>query len=233
MNKDKKSSVTFKGNKEGLLVLCDEKTSWDEILETLKDCLQGEKGNFFVGAHVMVDLGTRTLTSDQAQALWYIMEKNGLQIKSIKTGSDSNKSQITGDEGREIEIDADAVNGDVTNQMPTLLIKRNMRSGQNVTFAGNIIIFGDVNPGAEVKATGFVLIMGDLRGTVHAGATGNEKAWVAALHLQPTQLRLAGLIARAPQEEPIVPELAKISAGMIVVQQLKKCTNHIDFNRGD
>ncbi len=231
MNKDKKSSVTFKGNKDGLLVLCDEKASWDEILDTLKECLQGKKGNFFEGARVMVDLGTRTLKSEQAQALWYIMEKNGLQIKSIKTGTDSNKREISRREGREIDVDTE--NGDATNQLPTLLIKRSMRSGQNITFDGNIIIFGDVNPGAEIKATGFILIMGDLRGTVHAGATGDEKAWVAALHLQPTQLRLAGLIATAPQEEPMLPELAQISEGMIVVKQLKKSTNHIDFNRGD
>jgi septum site-determining protein MinC len=106
--------------------------------------------------------------------------------------------------------------------LPTLVVNRHVRSGQDIVYAGNVIVFGDVNPGAVIKAKGFVLVLGDLRGMVHAGAEGDEKAWVAALRLQPIQLRIAGLISCATEEEPEEPEVAQVYADMIIVRELKK-----------
>ena len=51
----------------------------------------------------------------------------------------------------------------------------------------------------EIIAGGNVLVWGRLRGTVHAGALGDRKAVICALELAPTQLRIADLIARAPE----------------------------------
>jgi len=59
-----------------------------------------------------------------------------------------------------------------------------------------------------------------LRGVVHAGAIGEEKAIVCALDLSPTQLRIAGLAARPPEEAGASagPEVAYIEEGHIVVE---------------
>ncbi len=64
--------------------------------------------------------------------------------------------------------------------------------------------------------------MGDLRGTVHAGAGGDVLAWVAALRLQPTQLRIAEHITRAPDEEPTMRKSRRLLWGDIVVKQLRE-----------
>jgi septum site-determining protein MinC len=56
---------------------------------------------------------------------------------------------------------------------------------------------------------------------VHAGTSGNEKAVIAAFSLQPTQLRIASIITRAPDGKslkPRCPELAKIKDGVIVIE---------------
>lgn len=66
------------------------------------------------------------------------------------------------------------------------------------------------------------MVWGDLRGVVHAGAEGDESAWVAAIRLQPTQLRIANYISCAPEEEPLEPEVAEVYADMIMVRELKK-----------
>lgn len=103
----------------------------------------------------------------------------------------------------------------------TILIKRTIRSGQSIHFDGNVVVLGDVNPGAEIIASGNIVVMGALRGVVHAGATGNEEASVSAFRLQPTQLRIANHITRAPDGEylaPEHPEIASIKDGVVVIE---------------
>ncbi len=73
---------------------------------------------------------------------------------------------------------------------PTLYLRRNLRSGQKVMFAGTVVLMGDVNPGAEIEAEGDIIVLGNLRGTIHAGCTGNSEATVVAIGMRPTQLRI-------------------------------------------
>jgi len=103
----------------------------------------------------------------------------------------------------------------------TILIKRTVRSGQQIQYDGNIVVLGDVNPGSELIASGNIVVMGALRGVVHAGATGNEEASVAAFRLLPTQLRIANHITRAPDGDylpPQQPEIARIKDGVVVIE---------------
>jgi septum site-determining protein MinC len=106
---------------------------------------------------------------------------------------------------------------------PTVLIRRTLRSGQTVRFAGNVVVLGDVNPGAEITAGGDIVVMGWLRGVAHAGARGDQRAIVSAFRLAPTQLRIAHLIARAPDagedHVPDVPEYAEIRNGQLVIDR--------------
>ena len=48
-----------------------------------------------------------------------------------------------------------------------------------------------MNPGAEVVAEGNVIVWGRVRGMIHAGAQGDISAFICALDLSPTQLRIA------------------------------------------
>ena len=102
-----------------------------------------------------------------------------------------------------------------------------VRNGQRIEHDGNLVIMGDVNAGAEVVADGDIVIFGVLRGLAHAGYRGNESARIVALRLSPPQLRIAGKIARSPEEEKAprgnpastsrTPEVARIENGEIQV----------------
>lgn len=74
---------------------------------------------------------------------------------------------------------------------PTLYLRKTLRGGQKVVFAGNVVLLGDLNPGAQIEADGDIIVMGQLRGTVHAGAEGDESASVITSSLRATQLRIA------------------------------------------
>jgi len=219
----KKEIITFKGSRDGLTIYCSKEAVWDEVITAIKTRLEGKKGSFFEGASVVFDAGTRTLSPEQVSALWQVFQESGLIIRSIRTslGKKSPTDRI-----QSLINDANIFRDtDNVCKEPTLVVRRNVRSGQDITFAGNVVVFGDVNPGSKITASGFIMVMGSLMGTVHAGAEGNRDAWVGALRLQPTQLRIAGFITRAPEEEPLMPEIAQISEDMIVVREMKGIAN--------
>ncbi|MCB9681602.1 MAG: septum site-determining protein MinC [Alphaproteobacteria bacterium] len=102
-----------------------------------------------------------------------------------------------------------------------LTVTRTLRSGGAVRYDGDVYVYGDVNAGAQVRAGGNVVVFGRLRGTVHAGANGDDGAFILALDLSPTQLRIARHIAIAPERpatDGYVPEIAAVDGERIVIE---------------
>lgn len=83
-----------------------------------------------------------------------------------------------------------------------LYLKNTVRSGMEIRHDGTIILFGDVNPGGAIIAHGDIIIWGRLRGIAHAGVKGDRACRIMCLHMQPTQLRIADMVARAPTSTP-------------------------------
>ena len=113
-----------------------------------------------------------------------------------------------------------------TESLPTLYINQTLRSGQTVSYEGNILIIGDAHPGSEIVATGDITVWGILGGIAHAGSMGNITAKVRALKLNAIQLRIAGLYARrndtlnvpyVQKTNEFTPEEAQIEDGKIVI----------------
>lgn len=77
-----------------------------------------------------------------------------------------------------------------------------LRSGDHLQSEGSVLLLGDVNPGARISAAGHVLVWGRLRGMAHAGCHGDGDARITALQLRPLQLRIAGAVARGPEDAP-------------------------------
>lgn len=104
----------------------------------------------------------------------------------------------------------------------TLYLRRTLRSGASIRHDGDVLLFGDLNPGAQVIAGGNILVMGSLRGMAHAGAHGNEEAFVLAFELRPTQIRIARHIAIDPADNAaaaaFAPEVAQVVDGTIVIE---------------
>lgn len=103
----------------------------------------------------------------------------------------------------------------------TKFIHSTIRSGQVIEYDGNVVVIGDVNPGALIKAKGNIVILGIFRGVAHAGTDGNKDAIVAAYDLQPTQLRIADIIGRKPDEDIAtlgIPEVAKVKDGEVYIE---------------
>jgi septum site-determining protein MinC len=95
-----------------------------------------------------------------------------------------------------------------------------VRSGRIVDHVGHLIVVGDVNPGAEVRAEGSIIVLGRLRGVAHA-AIGRDKGCIIALSLQPQQLRIGRMVARAGDADRPSggAEIAYVTGETIVVER--------------
>ncbi len=95
-----------------------------------------------------------------------------------------------------------------------------IRSGVTLDASGDLVILGDVNPGAEINARGNIIVLGRLRGVAHA-AVGGERGFIFALRLEPQQIRIGKMVARAGDADRAGAgaEIAHATGKTIVVER--------------
>jgi septum site-determining protein MinC len=74
----------------------------------------------------------------------------------------------------------------------TTVHKFPVRSGQQLTAEGDLVIFGLVSTGAEVLAGGSIQIYGPLRGRALAGINGDSEATISCQSLEAELVAIAG-----------------------------------------
>ncbi len=194
--------VTFKGNKNGISVIINQFKSYEEIKERIKNKFESA-GDFFNGTELHIKFQGRDFAGQEKDEIVSLVKE--IIGKDAKVEFESVKT-----------IKEEALN---TDKEITDFHRGTIRSGQILKGEGHLVILGDVNPGAEVIAKGNIIVMGSLRGTVHAGSDGNRDAIIVALNLQPTQLRIADIISRSPDDDEIDfrPEIASIKGNHIYI----------------
>lgn len=114
-------------------------------------------------------------------------------------------------------------------KLPTLYLQQTLRSGQTISYDGNIVIIGNAHPGSEIIAKGDITVWGILGGIAHAGARGNDWAKIRALKMNAIQLRISGFYARRPdalnipfiqKTNEFTPEEAKVNNREIAIYKI-------------
>lgn len=202
------NNVTIKGSKSGIIIYINSNDFQIVKKDIIDKIERGRK--FFLGSNILLTNGEANLANDDLMLI----------IDDLKR-----KFNISADIKKEPEIEESKEKEKIFQGIyegRTKFYRSTIRSGQRVNYNGNIIIIGDVNSGAEVIASGNIIVLGVLRGIAHAGANGNKKAIVAAYALRPTQLRIATLITRAPDDQQYtktnIPEVAKIKDETIMIE---------------
>lgn len=214
-------TITIKGIRQGLLVTLGHR-SWIAEKLALERRLKSNPA-FFRGGRVALDVGARELNRPHIEDVRGLLTQHQVELWAVvstnpRTESAAQELGLVIDIGPLRPREREAESGEEETPFAEgLVVRRTLRSGQSLRHPGQIVIIGDVNPGAEVVAGGDIVVWGRVRGVVHAGALGDEGAVVCALDLAPTQLRIAGHIARSPEEErEPVPEMASVRDGHIV-----------------
>ncbi|GEL07130.1 septum site-determining protein MinC [Salisediminibacterium halotolerans] len=198
MDKQAKQSdlVSMKGTRDGLAFYFDENAGFTEVKNELHELLKKQPTSR-TAVQAKIVLGKRYLSDDEAQTLKdELSNRHNIEIYEIES------DVMTKEEAESIR-----------REQQVNKVFRVIRSGQVMDVEGDLYLIGDVNPGATVKATGNIYILGWLRGTAHAGVTGKTDKVVCAAKMEPTQLRIAAYIRRAPDkgaeedtEEPAISE---------------------------
>jgi len=235
--------INIRGTSEGVVVNIGA-GDWNSLVAELTARLE-QAASFFKGGRVALHVGPRLLSRDEVEYLGALLQQHAMSLWAVIGDSEETRQVVTS-LGLETELavprspartEPGRAPGAAQAQLPYLpdeaggeelpaeggavLVRRTLRSGQTVRHTGHVVVIGDVNPGAEIIAGGDVVVWGRLRGTVHAGAGGDDDAVVCALALTPTQLRIGSHIARSPGGEPgrrILPEVASVQGDQIVAK---------------
>lgn len=220
----KEGSVVFKGSLNCLTIIMKEDVEFDEILSQMEEKVLSA-GKFFKGATLMVKYRGKKLSFDEEEKVFQLLQnKSGAKITGIEMDTEEPpKVEVEPHPQPHAKIRMSNFFFKGLEEGMTKFYRGTVRSGQLINFDGNLVVIGDVNPGAEIVANGNVVVMGSLRGIVHAGANGNKEAIVVALNLQPTQLRIADVITRSPDEKDtggqFIPEMAYIKDDIVYIDR--------------
>jgi septum site-determining protein MinC len=218
------STLQIKGIREGLLVTLPE-GEWEDVQAELLNEV-GEKADFFKGATLILDVENHVLNAARMGKLVDLLSYHDLNLWAILSASPKTEetAQTFGLATRIHQAHPEQANRSINTDISeaggeAMLVRRTLRSGNRIEHVGHVTVIGDVNPGAEIIASGDVVVWGKLRGTVHAGAEGDQDAVVCALELNPTQLRIADKLALAPPEEQKRwPEIARIHGDLVIAE---------------
>lgn len=210
--------VTIKGLKYGLQLTFAKGASFDDVQANLLDKLQSGEGFFIRGTTVFVPKGY--FAEEQNETLRKMFHRHGMLFSTeLKRPNLAPPSRDTN-----TKAPAQKAKESVEEAQKMMVINHTVRGGQEVKANCSVLICGNVNPGAQIIAGGSIDIRGTCRGFVHAGAFGDKTACVVADRLMPAQIRIADLIARAPDEDVKVSqaERAMVKDNMIIFEPVAR-----------
>ncbi len=215
-------AVALKWYKNGIVIHSNQDMEYADFQKAVEEKFEKSK-SFFNGSSMKVGFkGKERSKEEYLQIIRYISTKfhchfdlwDEPELPEHSTEEKMKTSAAKVDViSKALELEAD--------ENLTKFYKKTIRSGQLLKSDGHMVVLGDVNPGAELEAVGNIMVMGTVKGIVHAGSKGDRDAVVVALNLSPTQLRIADIITRAPDEDTktdLNPEVAYIKDGQIFIE---------------
>ena len=216
--------VVIKSSKNGINLVLDDKLSFTEILEEIKKKFIDSE-NFFKNAHIAISFEGRALSQEeQFEIIEMIQQCTTITIICI----------LDHDELMD-EVMQRRINAYQESHSPQTgqFYKGTLRSGQQIESETSMVVLGDVNPGAKVIAKGNIVILGALKGSAYAGANGDSGCFVAALEMDPVQIKIGDHIGRsADKKEPskglrrkvktetAVPQIATVYHQQILIEPI-------------
>lgn len=225
-------AILLRGTSAGLEIVVDPEASVDAIGEALIARLEQSPG-FFAGNDVSIRVDGRLPTGALAR-LEAVTARYGMRIAEVGPPPRLRAQTVPPPEPVPEPVDdVPVVEAEpepdpepqplhplpVGWEGPRVLVGP-VRSGVTLDAAGDLVILGDVNPGAEINARGNIIVLGRLRGVAHA-AIGGERGFIFALRLEPQQIRIGKMVARAGEADRAGAgaEIAHATGKTIVVER--------------
>lgn len=197
--------VQIKASRNGFTLVPNPEASFESILGYVEKRLK-ESREFFQHSEMTLDLRGKPLGTDQILQLHNLLvEKASVKVSEIRLGDTLSFFLERGQVRPSVSPPSKP---SVPDNAP-LIVRNTCRSGARVVSPSDCVVLGDVNPGAEIIAAGDVIVFGNLRGIAHAGAGGNRSSRIWALSIEPSQIRIADLVAVPPVGASRSPNVSK------------------------
>jgi septum site-determining protein MinC len=219
------SQVSIKTEGEKLLLILPTQAEikldmpWSEVWQELKHRLQSQEESWQAGTAVTLIAKDQLLDARQLNNIAETLSEVQLHLERVYT-SRRQTAVAAATSGYSVEQEVYSQSLLVADEetkpqalAEPLYLQSTIRSGVEIRHPGTIIVLGDINPGGAAIAAGDIFVWGRLRGVAHAGAQGNKQCRILALKMEPTQLRIADAVARAPKASPklLEPEVAYVT----------------------
>ena len=216
--------VVIKSSKNGINLILDAKLPFEELLDEIKvKFIDSEK--FFKNAHIAISFEGRALSEkEQFEIIDTIQQNTTITVICILDHDELMDEVMQRRIGAYMEEHSPQ-----TGQF----YKGTLRSGQQIESETSMIILGDVNPGAKVIAKGNIVVLGALKGIAYAGADGDPGCFVAALEMDPMQIKIGDHMGRSADKketakgfrrkakaEAVVPQIATVYEGQILIEPI-------------
>ena len=195
------SPLTVKGRGKEIELCFNGEISFSQAIEELEN-LTNDKKSFFENSDMQISYSGIKLKYNQEmrleKTLKRLFKKDSMLVK--KHCLSQKQIEYSLSDGENI----------------CLVLEKSLRSGETVISRGDVIIYGDVNPGAYVKAKGNITVIGALRGVAHI--TGSGKVY--ATYMQPSQIRIGKVCSYNKRNENVASATAVAENGEIILQSL-------------
>ena len=189
-----------------------------------------EASDFFRDAKTVLAYDGRVLTREQEEELLEIIdETTELKILCIVDKDILEQRAADMQQRRDHPESEEDSQDDIRRELSGIgqFFKGTLRSGQILETETSIVLIGDVEAGAQVISKGNVVVLGCVHGSVHAGAAARDDAFVAALSMHPTQIKIGGYKrrGRSPARDHsgmLRPRIARVKEGRICLETITK-----------
>lgn len=216
--------VVLKSNKYGINLILDDSMEFESLLDCIRERFKDSEG-FFKNAKMAISFEGRKLTQEEEfRIVETIMDHTSINIICI-LDNDALREELIRQKIERFEDEQAGKTGE--------FYKGTLRSGQVLDCETSIVILGDINPGAKVISKGNIVVLGALKGNAYAGANGNEQAFVAALDMDPIQIKIGDVMGRSAdkvtgkkrlKKQKVVsePQVAIVKDGNIYIEPITK-----------
>ena len=199
----KRKPVRFRGRSFMALVLTPEQPTEDWLAEL--DALSARSPGFFGERPVVLDVSAIKLAPRTLAALLGDLDQRKVRVIGVEGCDpkflDGPNARLAMPVGGRAAGDITAPEAQAANAT-SLVVEQPVRSGQTITFHGDVTVIGSVASGAEIVAGGSIHVYGALRGRAIAGSAGNSKARIFCRKLDAELLAIDGVYMTTDELDP-------------------------------
>ena len=218
------NSVVIKGIQSGIIIVLDGEMPYEELRNDIIEKFKSSK--CFLGkADIAVSFEGRDLSNEQLRDIVEIIHTNtDLNIVCVLSDDPIREARFQKSiEDKLLEL----------SQNTGIFHKGSIRNGQTMDVETGVIILGDVCEGGCVNSKGNVIVLGSISGSVCAGINGNSRAFVVAMNMKSTSIKIAEYTYYSGNTKNHKlslskkrPEIAYVTNGKIYIEEITKESIH-------